>query len=105
MVPLIGMQEAKMDFSGKAELVQMLLETGTINFDEECRLGGTWLHNVTSNGHEASVRLLLEMGANIEAEGEKERTVLHVAVKHRSLGRIQLFLDKSANIEVRNKDG
>ncbi|PQE06277.1 ankyrin repeat protein [Rutstroemia sp. NJR-2017a BBW] len=91
---------------GKEELVQKLLETGTINLDEEYSLGGTLIQYAISRSFEPSVHLLLERGANIEAtDWKNNQTALHYAVENWSLQIIPLLLDRGANIEAKNKDG
>ncbi|KAL9109989.1 MAG: hypothetical protein Q9187_008105 [Circinaria calcarea] len=91
---------------GKEEhLVQKLIEIGKINVEEEYIFGGTLLRHAISKGYEPSIRLLLERGANIESEGGKQRTALHIAICRLNLKMARLLLEQRADIEARDKYG
>lgn len=57
-------------------------------------------------GHESLVRLLLDMGADIDmAHSEDKKTALHKAVWYEHLGVLRVLLDKGANIHARATHG
>jgi ankyrin repeat protein len=58
--------------------------------------GWTRLHRVAYNGHEAVVRLLVENGADIEAQDADEGTALHWAAKNGHKTVVQLLLENRA---------
>lgn len=58
------------------------------------------LHFYASIGDEDALRLLLNNGANIEAEDEYGKTALHVSAGSGHLEIIKLLLDRGAEIEA-----
>lgn len=51
------------------------------------------------------MRLLLDRGANIEAEADGKVTPLHVAALCGQLGAIRLLVERGAKLDARNEDG
>ncbi|KAF8243859.1 hypothetical protein K440DRAFT_636735 [Wilcoxina mikolae CBS 423.85] len=67
----------------------------------------TSLHDAAERekGHEATVRLLLEKGTDIEAKAINERTALHFAAMSGHDAIVRLLLNRSANIQAQNSGG
>ena len=62
-------------------------------------------HFAAWNGHEATARLLLERGADIEAKEVDGWTALQFAGRKRHKVISQLLLDRRADIEANKADG
>lgn len=65
--------------------------------------GPTALHWAAGRGHAEIVRLLLENGAELEAQDYLGRTPLHAAHRHPST--VQLLLEAGANVNARDSFG
>lgn len=57
------------------------------------------------NGHDATVRLLLDRGANLEATANGGWTALHLAADMGHEAVIRLLLDHGAHLEATNNNG
>ena len=62
------------------------------------------LHRAAGGGHEATVRLLLDREAGIEAKDYRELTPLHKAAVSGHEATVRLLLDRGANIEAKDYD-
>jgi ankyrin repeat protein len=56
----------------------------------------------TNKGHEETVRLLLELGANVHAQAKRGETPLHHAV---CVEIVKLLLVLGANVDARDESG
>jgi len=65
--------------------------------------GETPLHSACQNRE--IVELLLDRGANVEANNNHGMTPLHVTARDNCLDVAELLLDRGANLEARNDDG
>jgi ankyrin repeat protein len=68
-------------------------------------LGETALHIAAIRGDIKVGKILLNVGANINAPGEYGNTPLHEAVGQRKYDFVKLLLDHGASKDIRNKDG
>ena len=82
--------------SGYTVAIGNLLAAGA-----ECN---TALHSATRGGHVTTVRLLLDRGADTEANDSNKRTPLHMAAWDGHEAAIELLLDKGADIEAKDSD-
>jgi len=67
--------------------------------------GYTPLWLAVKKGHEEVVKLLLESGANVNAQDKDGKTVLHCAVENKEEKVVQLLLECGANVDVQDKYG
>jgi len=65
--------------------------------------GSTALHHAAGFGDVATIKLLLDNGANVNAKNDRESTPLHWAVG--SEEKVRLLLDRGADINARQADG
>ena len=57
------------------------------------------------NGHQDTVRLLLERGANFELKNSDDCTALMYAARKGNQDTVQLLLDRGAQINTRDRTG
>ena len=69
------------------------------------RIKKSVLHCAVDEGHEEVVKLLLECGANVNAQDKYGETVLHCAVEKGHGKVIKLLLECGANVDAKGKDG
>ena len=67
-------------------------------------LHGTLLHFACCNSHTAVVKLLLNKGANIEAQNDEHWTPLHLACQNGQTDVVKLLLNNRANIEAQDNE-
>jgi ankyrin repeat protein len=60
------------------------------------------LHSAASEGNEAMVRLLIDLGADVEARNDASETVLHQAVRGDNRVVVQLLVDKGADVNAQD---
>ena len=98
-------------YSGNLEVVRILIDydPAYVNVRSESR--STPLHWAL-RGHDfkdgsviSVLRLLLEQGADINAQNQDGRTPLHMASFDRALEVVRLLLEHGADVEVKNKYG
>jgi ankyrin repeat protein len=92
------------------KVAQMLIEC-TIAINGRDKDGWTPLHYAMYDGDHKSreflhcVRLLLDRGADVEAQNNHGSTPLHLAASRMSQETVQLLIEFSANINLRNNKG
>jgi len=76
------------------------------NIESKNKHGWTPLLQAAINGYEATVKLLLDRGADIECKGAEDgRTPLSQATEKGHVAVVDLLLDEGANIESRDNFG
>jgi ankyrin repeat protein len=66
--------------------------------------GGTALHSAARSGHEATVKLLLDRGANTATKNNDGGTALHSLAWSGHEATVKLLLDRGANTETKESD-
>ncbi|MCJ1250247.1 hypothetical protein MMC30_007473 [Trapelia coarctata] len=78
-------------------------QTHLVNlFDKK---GRTPLHLTAWGDHQVAIRLLLDKGADIQAQDKRGQTPLHSAVYEKNKAVIRLLLDKGADVDAQDKRG
>merc|ERR1711871_525937 len=96
---------------GSATVVELILarqhyDRPLINIKENMKSGGfTALHHATIHGHERVAEILLEKGADMNAQDEDGFTPLHHAARRGNAKLAKVLLDHGANPEVVDKTG
>jgi ankyrin repeat protein len=88
---------------GHKSLAEHLLRTENCDIEQKNAYGQTPLILAVANEYADLVQLLLEQGANVEAEATSKGTALSVAVRHGNEAIVRLLLDQYARIETRVK--
>jgi hypothetical protein len=95
-------------YSGNLEVVRKLIEYDPAHIHTRGTYGATPLHSATDNHRNFNisvVQLLLEHGADINAQANTGRTPLHWASWRGTLGVVRLLLEHGADVEVTSDDG
>jgi ankyrin repeat protein len=95
-------------FSGNLEVVRRLIEydPAYINARDEVGWRPLLLASSGRNSKDGSVvRLLLEHGADINAQSQTGRTPLHEASYHGALDVVRLLLEHGSDVEAKGNDG
>ena len=95
-------------FSGNHEVVRILIEYDPAGIHAKSLSGSMPLHWASGSHYlkDGSVpRLLLEHGADINAQTHAGRTPLHFASFNGALEVVRLLLEHGADVEVENNDG
>ncbi|KAJ4152838.1 hypothetical protein LMH87_009358 [Akanthomyces muscarius] len=92
---------------GNVGIARLLLDHGaTVNINAASRTHGpTALPIAVTNGHAPLTALLLERGANIEAQDGYGCTVLQIAIANEDAVLVALLLDRGADTEARDLRG
>ena len=95
----------KAAYNGDIKKVRELLQKG-VKPDERDSFGGTALHAAMFQQNMEIVKLLLQNGFNLDAQGTQNGyTPLHDAVWANNLGAVKLLLGEGAKTNLRGKDG
>jgi ankyrin repeat protein len=95
----------KAAYNGDINKVRELLQKG-VKPDERDSFGGTALHAAMFQKNMQIVKLLLQNGFNINAQGTQNAyTPLHDAVWANNLEAAKLLLDEGAKTNLKGKDG
>ncbi|XP_071110120.1 ankyrin repeat domain-containing protein 46-like [Haliotis cracherodii] len=87
---------------GNEAEVTAAIETGTCRLEESDANGRTVLHLAACRGHAAIVRLLINSGADINAEDRQGNTPLHWCGH---IDTVEILVEMGANVNARNKMG
>lgn len=91
--------------TGDIDLVKKILST-EINVDERDSFGGTALHAAMFQEKLEIVKLLIDYGFDVNAQGTSNGyTPLHDAVWADNLEAAELLIEKGADISIKAKDG
>jgi hypothetical protein len=85
-------------YFGVEDAVRDLLNSMDQNLEDN--YGGTLLLIAAMNGHEGTVRLLLEKGADVDARDHDDYTALLLTVESRRADIVKLLLEKGANVNA-----
>jgi hypothetical protein len=94
--------------SGNPEMVRILIEYDPANIDAREFDGWTplfWASGRHYSNDDSVLRLLLEHGADVNAQGRDGRTPLNGASSCGALGAVRLLLEYGADVEVKNNVG
>ncbi|XP_035665705.1 death-associated protein kinase 1-like [Branchiostoma floridae] len=72
---------------------------------ESVKNGETALHWASRNGNTEMVKLLVQLGTDVEAKDKDGETALHVASMKRNTEMVKLLVQLGANVEAKNMDG
>jgi ankyrin repeat protein len=94
---------------GRIRDVKNYIEDDTVNVNSKNSDGWTALHHVCFAGHDKVAKLLLDHGANIEAQTKQKGTPLMLACSqacsHGHFATIKLLLGRGSSVNAVNKDG
>ncbi|MEY3196716.1 MAG: hypothetical protein RLZZ59_82 [Pseudomonadota bacterium] len=102
--------ETALDLAIKKENVntaKLLLTQENLALDNKGLMGNTVLHNsmdIKHNNYEIT-RMLLDKGANPNAQNNLGETPLHRAIKTGNHELVAAFMEKGANIQIKDKEG
>ncbi|KAH0429808.1 hypothetical protein CcaCcLH18_08231 [Colletotrichum camelliae] len=69
------------------------------------KIDGTPLMQAVINGHETTAKLLLEKGANPNAQDKDGLTSLFIAIRRHQTSLVRILIDHGADIDVKSNDG
>ena len=82
---------------GYVEVVRTMLQNREVHEDATDSSGATAIHHSAQNGHIATLRLLVDQGANVDAPTKDGRTALHYSAQRGHHEATLLLLDRGAN--------
>ena len=92
--------------SGQTEAIRDLLsDNKQIVVDSTDEAGWTALMHAANAGHDAVVRLLLDVGASVDLKNDAQNTALHLAAQHGRTETARLLLKAGADFVARDADG
>jgi ankyrin repeat protein len=94
--------------SGDAERVRALLANEKSLVNARDKDGSTPLHCAVWKGHQLIVALLLDAGADVNAQNENDHwgtTPLHAAAHANQAAIAQLLIDHGANVQATDREG
>ena len=94
--------------SGDAERIISLLANDTSLVKARDKDGSTPLHCAVWKGHQQVVALLLEAGADVNAQNENDHwgtTPLHAAAHANQAAIAQLLIDHGADVQATDREG
>lgn len=80
-------------------------DDGSIGVNSRTSEGDTPLHVFAWRGEVASVRVLLEASADVNALGDMDETALHIALRQQNEALVRLLLDAGARTTIRSEFG
>nr|XP_053650048.1 uncharacterized protein LOC128700721 [Cherax quadricarinatus] len=101
---LVGQQVMPVVESGDCDTLVQWLDWG-LSPDIKGNLHWSALHHASARGHLNIVSILLERGANVNAEDSNRTTPLHTAAFHGHLRIAELLIDAGANLNASDQRG
>ncbi|UKZ88775.1 uncharacterized protein TrAFT101_004511 [Trichoderma asperellum] len=92
-------------YQGRDDIVKLLLKQGADVSQRHKYNNETALHYSTHWGNKTVVRLLLESGAEVNAQDRDGKTALHIAAKEGDEAVLRLLLEKGADASMKTKAG
>lgn len=80
-------------------------DDGPLGVNSRTSEGDTPLHVFAWRGEVASVRVLLEASADVNALGDMDETALHIALRQQNEALVRLLLDVGARTTIRSEFG
>ncbi|XP_043472687.1 putative ankyrin repeat protein RF_0381 [Leptopilina heterotoma] len=90
--------------NGSEEIFQETLRNCVFNLDAQCSFGHTLLHWAIQLDKYQHVKCLLDMGADINAEGSCGVSALHHAVRKKNPSLVSYLLSRGANVNKTTRD-
>lgn len=87
------------------KMVDIILEKGSTLIVQETYEYLTPLHKAARYGNNTMLRLLLDIGADLEVNDSRGRTVLHQAVCENNSFAVKLLLEKNAYVDCQDNEG
>ena len=94
--------------SGDVASIRMLLELDATLIDARDKDGSTPLHCAVWKGHQAAVELLLERGADVNAQNQNDHwgtTPLHAAAHANQAAIAGMLIERGADVNARDLAG
>ncbi|KAI5265930.1 hypothetical protein E4T47_08396 [Aureobasidium subglaciale] len=94
--------------SDKPEVVETLLKVSVMETNAHGKYGRTALLAVVENGAQSAMKmlkLLIQAGADLDAQDEDGDTALHMASRQGSFDMVKLLVNKKAAINIPNVEG
>jgi len=89
--------------TGTASDVEKLLAADKSLVNSKDAMGSTALHHAAAFGQLATVKLLLDKGADVNAKNRRASTPMHWAIRDEA--KLRLLLDKGGNVNAKQADG
>ncbi len=102
---LLAYAAARGDTKHVVELLSTLPQAQPLTINHQDSHGMTALHWAAAQGHDDIVKLLLDLGANIDLQNVQGNTPLHLAARNGNLSTVQLLLVRGANATLANANG
>lgn len=91
--------------SGHHEIVRMVGAESNAQIDAQNPSGSTALHYAASNGHHDTVKVLVELNANVCAIDDFECTALHFAASNGHTRTVRILVSAADNVDAEDIDG
>ena len=86
------------------KLLDVLTREKAIDLNSTLLDDWTALHLAANEGHKEVVKILIDHGANIEAEARRNRRALHIACLRGNLEVVKILINAKAELSAKDKD-